>query len=258
MPATSADAWKLESFLDSLIGELDRAQDSLSVKGVTRKLTYTVQDVAMDLFVFPRYEGGRLRFDVAKPGEEGASKISFSLGSITDRQIQETGNRPPSADDIALDEVEDLDPEVKSSLQAVGVRSARDVERLSERQVDVGKLIADKSGGAAKVGYGDLAAVINKARRRQNAPRVQGLSLGRHDDRLTIAIDGENLAMEPAAGFPLAFVNDRRVDVVDAGPGHLRLAIERSELRPGDNDVRIALDPYAVVDFSVVGPERLQ
>ncbi|WP_313330250.1 hypothetical protein [Sphingobium yanoikuyae] len=258
MPATSADTWKLESFLDSLIGELDRAQDTLSVKGVTRKLTYTVQDVAMDLFVFPRFEGGRLRFDVAKPGEEGASKISFSLGSITDRQIQETGNRPPSEDDIALDEVEDLDPEVKTSLQAVGVRSARDVERLSERQVDVGKLVADKSGGTAKVGYRDLAAVINKARRRQNAPRVQSLGLGRHQGRLTIAIDGENLAVEPAIGFPLAFINDRPVEVVDAGPAHMRLSIDPSALRPGDNAVRLALDPYAMVDFSVVGPEQLQ
>ena len=46
-----AETWKLESFLDSLIVELDRAQDTLSVKGVTRRLTYTVRDVAVDLFV---------------------------------------------------------------------------------------------------------------------------------------------------------------------------------------------------------------
>lgn len=258
MPTATPDAWKLESFLDSLIVELDRAQDTLSVKGVTRKLTYAVQDVAMDLFVFPRFEDGRLRFNVAKPGEEGASKISFSLGSITDRQIQETGNRPPAEDDIALDDVEDLPPEVKASLQQVGVRSARDVERLSERQVDVGKLVADKTGGAAKVGYNDLAAIINKARRRQNPPRVAALSLGRHDQKLAIAIEGENLAVEPVAGFPLAFVNDRAVDVVEAGPGRLRLALDRDQLGAGDNMVRIALDPYAVVDFAVVGPEALQ
>ncbi|WP_404338216.1 hypothetical protein AB2M62_04705 [Sphingomonas sp. MMS12-HWE2-04] len=259
MPAATAEAWKLESFLDSLIVELDRAQDTLSVKGVTRKLTYAVQDVAVDLFVFPRYEEGRLRFNVAKPGEEGASKISFSLGSITDRQIQETGNRPPAEDDISLDDVEDLSPEVKTSLQSVGVRSARDVERLSERQVDVGKLLSEKSGGTSKVGYTDLAAIINKARRRQNAPKVASLSLGRHEGaRLALSIDGENLAVASAEGFPLAFVNDRPVDIVEAGPGRLRLALDRDQLSAGDNMVRIALDPYAVVDFAVVGPEALQ
>jgi len=249
-----AETWKLESFLDSLIVELDRAQDTLSVKGVTRRLTYTVRDVAVDLFVFPRFDNGRLGFNVAKPGEAGASKLSFSLGSITDRQIQETSNRPPTEDDLALDDVEDLDEEVKQSLRSVGVRSARDVERLSERQVDVGKLVAEKTGGKAKPGYADLAALINKARRRQQAPRVGGLSLGRHDDGLALSIHGDNLATEGHPGFPAARINGREVPVLDAGPGHLRLGLDPAQLVAGDNDVSLALDPYAVVNFAMGWP----
>ena len=259
MPTPTAEAWKLESFLDSLIVELDRAQDPLSVKGVTRRLTYTVRDVALDLFVFPRFDGGRLGFNVAKPGEAGASKISFSLGSITDRQIQESGNRPQTEDDLSLDDVEDLDEAMKESLRSVGVRSARDVERLSERQVDVGKLVAEKTGNRDQVGYGDLAAMINKARRRKQAPRVGGVSLGREGAALALSIHGDNLATEGAAnGFPAARINGKPVEIMDFGPGHLRLAIDSDTLAAGDNAVSIALDPYARVDFAMAWPDQPQ
>ncbi len=255
MQTPAPETWKLESFLDSLIVELDRAQDTLSVKGVTRRLTYTVRDVAVDLFVFPRFDGSRLGFNVAKPGEAGASKISFSLGSITDRQIQESVNRPQTEDDLSLEDVEDLNEEVKESLRSVGVRSARDVERLSERQVDVGKLVAEKTGNRLQVGYSDLAAVINKARRRKAAPRVGGLSLGHHGATLALSIHGENLATEGSGnGFPAACINGREVEIMEAGPSFLRLAIDTASLAAGDNPVSIALDPYAVVEFAMAWP----
>lgn len=255
MPTRPAEVWKLESFLDSLIVELDRAQDTLSVKGVTRRLTYTVRDVAVDLFVFPTFDGSRLGFNVAKPGEAGASKISFSLGSITDRQIQESANRPQTEDDISLDEVDELDEEVKESLRNVGVRSARDVERLSERQVDVGKIVAEKTGNRAQVGYSDLAAVINKARRQRRAPRVGGVSLGRFEGALALSIHGDNLDTEAAGkGFPAARINGQEVGVLDSGPGMVRLAIDSTMLTAGDNHVSIALDPYAIAEFSMTWP----
>lgn len=257
MPARSTDpqVWKLESFLDSLIVELDRAQDTLAVKGVTRKLTYTVRDVAVDLFVFPNFDGNRLGFNVAKPGEAGASKISFSLGSITDRQIQETANRPQTESDISLDEVDDLDEEVKTSLRNVGVRSARDVERLSERQVDVGKIVAEKTGNRANIDYVDLAAVINKARRRRSAPSVRGVNLGRVDGALALSIHGDNLNTEGAGGgFPAARINGQEVRVLDSGPEIVRLAIDPATFSAGENTVSLALDPYAIAEFAMTWP----
>ena len=258
MPVRSTDGqvWKLESFLDSLIVELDRAQDTLAVKGVTRKLTYTVRDVAVDLFVFPNFDGSRLGFNVAKPGEAGASKISFSLGSITDRQIQESANRPQTEGDISLDEVEDLDEEVKESLRNFGVRSARDVERLSERHVDVGKIVAEKTGNRAQVDYGDLAAVINKARRRRSAPSVRGVNFRRVDGALSLSVHGDNLdtGSMGAHGFPAARINGREVGVLDSGPGVVRLAITPDALVAGDNTVSIALDPYAIAEFALAWP----
>ena len=43
--------------MDSLIVELDRAQDVLAVKGLTRPVTYTVKDVDVDLRCFPQFDG---------------------------------------------------------------------------------------------------------------------------------------------------------------------------------------------------------
>ncbi len=45
MASSNNRSWNLETFLDSLIFELDKAQDTLSVKGMNRKLTYTVKDM---------------------------------------------------------------------------------------------------------------------------------------------------------------------------------------------------------------------
>ena len=69
----SSPAWKLNSFLDSLILELDRAQDTLAVKGINRPLTYTVKDVSLELQLFPNFDGRELRFTTAAPGETGAA-----------------------------------------------------------------------------------------------------------------------------------------------------------------------------------------
>jgi hypothetical protein len=248
------DPWKLESFLDSLILELDRAADTLSIKGVTRKLTYTVRDVAVDLHVFPRYEHGELRFAVAKPGENGASRISFQLGSITDRQIRETANEPVSRDDLSLDAVEDLDPEVKDSLKRVGVHSTRDLDRLGERRVDVGKVVAEKTGGKKTVDYDNLAEIINKARRRKLAPRVLGVSAARDADgrALALTLSGENLMLRGGdARYPLALLNGEPVDVIDAAPERLTLRVPPERLRGGANDLRVALDPYAVFNVDL-------
>ena len=95
MPSAANQAWNLESFLDSLIVELDKAQDTLSFKGITRRLTYTVKDVGLDLQIFPQYDGRKVKFVTAQPGDAGASKISIQLGrSPIARSRRRRRNRP--------------------------------------------------------------------------------------------------------------------------------------------------------------------
>src|SRR5262245_38120073 len=107
--ASRGEGWRLKSFLDSLTMELDSVQDTLAVKSVNRKLSYTVRDVDLELQLFPAFDGEELRFTTARPGETGAAKINLQLGSITDRQIRETAGDPLTTDDVPIEGVEGID-----------------------------------------------------------------------------------------------------------------------------------------------------
>jgi hypothetical protein len=259
VPSSANQAWNLESFLDSLIVELDRAQDTLSYKRLTRPLTYTVRDVALDLQIFPQFDGRKVRFVTAQPGDAGASKISIQLGSITDRQIKETTREPPGRDDIAIEDVEGLDSEVKDSLRKVGITSADDLDRIERRNVDVEKVIKRRDDGgeaAAKpaVDYGNLARLIKKARRtRQFAPRVMGVDLDTVDGRRILTIRGKNLAVEASAArtFPIAVLDDERMEMVAASEHSLQLAIPDTKLQDHAAVLKVALDPYAVITMEI-------
>lgn len=240
MPRGSGNsAWNLRSFLDSLVVELDKAQDTLAVKAINRPLTYSVKDVALELQIFPTYDGDIVRFTTAQPGQTGASKIQISLGSITDRMIRETAPPPKTADDLTLDDVPDLDEETKMNLNKVGVTSAKDLDRMKRRNIDL-KSVAGKSFDYAK-----LADVINKARRSTAVPRVMAVSLTTDGDILHVR--GANLApMVMADGFPFAAVGNDPAEVVAVSDEEMKIRIDRRHLAE-PCDLHIALDPYAVV-----------
>ncbi len=238
-------SWRLNSFLDSLILELDRAQDTLALKGLNRRLTYTVRDLNLELQLFPDFDGKELRFATAGPGESGAAKIAFQLGSITDRQIRETTREPPSRDDIGIDVVDGLDDQTKQDLRRIGVTTVKDIERMEKRNVDL-----KRDGGS--VDYTKLANIINKTRRRQNAPSVAKAMLVGDPSAPHLTLEGSNLASASSVGdFPLAQLNGRPVAFVSTSARELRMVIDPSVLHSGANELRIALDPYAVITLDV-------
>lgn len=240
--------WDMKSFLDSLTVELDKARDVLAVKAYTRRLTYGVQDVGLQLQVFPQYDGDKVRFLTAQPGESGASELKIQLGSITARSIQETSSDPIRRDDVPLDELEGLDEETKKSLEKVGVKSARDIERMEERNVDLAK-VTDQ-----KLDYGGLANMINKARRRTLPPAVRNVAVEQSGGEPVLAVSGENLAVAGSLPqFPVARLDGRRVEVVSSSPDSVELRVDPDELEGKARKLEIALDPFAVVSMDVRG-----
>ena len=211
---------------------------------------------AFDLHLFPSYEDGKLQFRMAKPGDEGGSRISFQLGSITDRQIRESGNELLSRDDISIDKLEGMDDEVKDQLRKVGVHSARDLERMEQRNVNIEKAVEDKTQGAKKVDYGDLANMINKARRRRFAPQLSAAQGRPGAEGLDLVLRGSNFVLSGAndARFPIALINGEPVQVVSATHDSLHLKAPPGCLKSGANQLSIALDPYAVVNMEIRQP----
>ena len=87
-------AWQLEDFVDSLVIELDKTRETLAVKAINKPLSYTVRELALDLNIFPSYDGDQVSFVTAQPGQQGASKVTIQLGTITDQQVRATTKVP--------------------------------------------------------------------------------------------------------------------------------------------------------------------
>src|SRR5688572_16088512 len=131
--------WNLEDFIDSLVIELDKMRETLAVKAINKPLTYTVKDLAIDLNIFPTYDGDTIRFITAQPGQEGASKVSIQLGSITDQQVRATTKMTSLKNGTNIDEV-DIDKSTKKKLRKIGVVSVDDLKQVEKKNVDVKKV----------------------------------------------------------------------------------------------------------------------
>jgi len=244
--ARAPRSWTLRSFLDSLTLELDRVQDTLAVKSVNRRLTYTVRDLALELQLFPEFDGEEIRFTTARPGELGAARVNFQLGSITDRQIRETTSEPVTKDDVSIELIEGIDQKTRKSLEKIGVTRVSDLERMERKNIDIGSV------SEAPVDYRKLAQMIQKTRRRANAPRVRSATLAMHEGEPVVAIEGENLAASPGdAEFPRAFLDGEEVPVRTASGTLLRIGVGERTLAAAGNALHIALDPYAVVRMNL-------
>src|SRR4029078_8431079 len=127
-------AWNLEDFVDSLVVELDKTRETLSIKAINKPLTYTVKDMAMDLNIFPTFDGDQVKFITAQPGQQGASKVTIQLGSITDQQVRATTRAPETKNDIKIEEI-NVDKATKKKLRKLGVSSIDDLKQIEKKNV---------------------------------------------------------------------------------------------------------------------------
>src|SRR5215212_3130187 len=114
----SANAsWQLEDFVDSLVVELDKTRETLAVKAI-----------GLDLNTFPSYDGDRVSVVTAQPGQEGASKVTIQLNSITDQQVRAT-TKVPDAGATPIEET-DLGKATRTKLRRLGVSSVDDLKNI--------------------------------------------------------------------------------------------------------------------------------
>lgn len=243
MPAAVNKEWSLESFIDSLVIELDKAREILAVKAINRPLTYTVKDVGLDLNLFPTYDGDEVRFVTAQPGQTGASKLSIQLGSITDQQIRQTSKEPITRDNISIEAI-DIDPETRKSLRKIGVSSVRDLEKIEKRNVDLEKV------SSKKVNYKNLADVINKSKRGNLPPSVSKISLSLEKDQPVLLVEGKNLHVDDKFP-PVAVVNNQLAKILSSGEKELRIELDERMMKQGKNELVMTLDPYAIFKIEI-------
>jgi hypothetical protein len=237
-------AWQLEDFVDSLVVELDKTRETLAVKSINKPLSYTVKEVALDLNIFPSYDGDQVSFVTAQPGQQGASKVSIQLGSITDQQVRATSKIPGVKNEINLSEI-DVDQKTRKKLRKLGVNSAEDLKELERKNVDVTKVTG------TDIDYRKLASQIEKSRRKGNPPRVRSAVLSMDQDQAPyLLIEGENLAINPRFR-PVAVINERLAEVLSSDDREMRLQIRDEHNFAANNEVILTMDPFAVVRMNV-------
>ncbi len=166
--------WNLEDFVDSLVVELDKTRETLAVKAINKQLTYTVKDLAIDLNIFPTFDGDTIKFITAQPGQQGASKVNIQLGSITDQQVRATTKISGLKDDTSIDKI-DVDQKTRNKLRKIGVTSVDDLHQLEQKKVDI-KQVSD-----GDIDFKTLANQIQKSRRNEHPPMVRAVSLSLDD-----------------------------------------------------------------------------
>ena len=237
-------AWRLNDLVDSLAVELDRSRETLAVKAINKKLSYSVKEIALDVQAFPTYDGDAVRFVTAQPGQEGSSKLTIQLGSITDQQVRATSKvRAPDAPDEDIGEL-DVDEKTRSKLRKIGVSSVDDLKDLEARKVDL------KAATGTDIDYSSLARKISQSRRAAAAPVVQGVSMSQSDGEPCLLVEGRNLGVDPTFP-PVAVINDHLAEVLSSGPGHVTIRLDPSRPLGEENEVVVTFDPYAVVKVNV-------
>jgi hypothetical protein len=237
-------AWQLEDFVDSLVVELDKTRETLAVKAINRPLSYTVKEVALDLNIFPTFDGDKVSFVTAQPGQQGSSKVSIQLNSITDQQIRATTKAPVMRKgDMAIKDMP-VAKATKQKLERLGVSSVDDLKQIQQRNVDLKRVTDDN------IDYSGLANQINQARRADSPPIVSGVSVSTSDGRPALVVRGQRLAVDQSFP-PVAVVNQRLAEVQAAGPEEVRIGLSRAHPLGRDNELILTFDPYAVVRLNL-------
>lgn len=236
-------SWTLESFVDALVVELDKTRETLAVKAVNKPLTYSVKDMSLDLQIFPTYNGDEVKFTTAGSGEQGASKLSIQLASITDKQVRETSKKPSTKEDIKIDMIE-VDQETKKELRKIGVTSVNDLENIEKKNIDIEQI------SSKKVNYSNLANMIQKSKRGSTPPVVKKVGLSFSNGMPLVRIEGNNLAINKQFE-PVAVVNDRLSKVLDYSEKHISIMLEKPNMNGGEYALVLTLDPYCIVKLNI-------
>jgi hypothetical protein len=237
-------SWNLEDFVDSLVVELDKTRETLAIKAINKPLTYTVKDLAIDLNIFPTFDGDQIRFTTAQPGQEGASKVNIQLGSITDQQVRATTKMSGLKNDTKIEEI-GIDPKTKSKLRKMGVNSVDDLQQIEKKHVDI------QRASDNEIDYKTLANEIQKSRRSQTPPRVSAVSLSVDEqNRPFLHVRGENLTLNPKYP-PVTVINNNLAEVLEFNANELKILLSKDHITQAESELIMTFDPYTLVKMNI-------
>jgi hypothetical protein len=135
--ATNEAAMPLESFIQAVQSQLDKAQTAMTLKArnLNMPLTFAIKDITLDLRAHVEFAKSEIRIRPAGANDAEASLFHLVFGAITRPMIEENASALAVDDpeDRAIDEIEgdSLSEDERRQLEWIGVRTVgqlRDIE----------------------------------------------------------------------------------------------------------------------------------
>ena len=139
--------WQLSDFVDAIAAEVDRAEDTLSLKSYARGVTFALKQLNLELEVKVRRDPtGRILFRTTNPDEASATVLKLDLAQMLQSQLH--GIRKPLEDDTHGRDLRTL-PEITDSdiagLNTIAIYTVDDLERYTQSPAMIAE-VSRKSG----------------------------------------------------------------------------------------------------------------
>ncbi|NJM41336.1 MAG: hypothetical protein HC853_11520 [Anaerolineae bacterium] len=131
--AANNSEWQLADFVDAVAAEIDRAEDTLSLKSYARGVTFALKQLNLELEVKVRRDAtGRILFRTTNPDEASATVLKLDLAQMLQSQLH--GIRKPYDEQGGreLAALPGITAEEITSLNAIAIYSVDDLERYTQ------------------------------------------------------------------------------------------------------------------------------
>ncbi|NEP49387.1 MAG: hypothetical protein F6K65_11405 [Moorea sp. SIO3C2] len=134
--------WQLAEMVDAIAAEIDRAEDTLSLKSYARGKSMAIKQLQLDIEVkLRRTSDGKILFRTTDPGENSATVIKLDFAQVLESQLQ--GVRKQLDQPISTRPLATLpgitEAEIKQ-LNGIGIYSVNDLEGYSQTAAMVAEL----------------------------------------------------------------------------------------------------------------------
>lgn len=126
--------WELSDLADAIAAEIDRAQDTLSLKSYARGLSFAIKKLSLDIEVKARRTAeGKFLFRTVDPDETSATVLKLDFSQVFQNQltdVRKSLDRDTSIGELAF--LKDISPDEINALNTVGIYSSDDLDRYSQ------------------------------------------------------------------------------------------------------------------------------
>ncbi len=219
--------WQLADIVDAIAAEIDRAEDTLSLKSYARGKSIGIKQLKLDLEVNLRHTPeGEIKFRTVEPGKSSATILKLDFAQILETQLQSVRkDLTRSRSTQTLTTLAGIrDDEIKR-LNRIAIYSVDDLERYTQTAA----MLAEVS---TKTGIEEI-----KIRRWRELPLLSKVTPTKGLPESEVIIEGENLGKQ-----------DSNSEVLFQGKSAEILSWSNSQLRVKMPDVIGSGLLFAIID----------